>query len=46
MNDILGQDAALQGYTELGTNWANVMNFWYDSCPRCKINQLTCSPAV
>ena len=27
MNGVLGHNSALQGYTGLGTNWANEMNF-------------------
>ena len=36
---VLGHDSALQGYTGLGTNWANGMNFVMNNAPSAGISK-------
>ena len=33
MNGVINHDSVLQGYTELGTTWANEMNFVMNHAP-------------
>ena len=39
MNDVLGHDAALRGYTGLGSTWANEMSFVMKHAPARPVDQ-------